>query len=81
MNSDDILSLMKIDRSYGIPFIKRFVKISLDEEKIKEYINSNGTNAIFYLLINSIKYKLEQSDLAEVGTKIGMSEKFEITFL
>jgi len=80
MNSDDILSLMKIDRSYGIPFIKRFVKISLDEEKIKEYINSNGTNAIFYLLINSIKYKLEQSDLAEVGTKIGMSEKFEITF-
>ena len=80
MNSSDILSFMNIDRSYGIPFIKGFVKISLDENRIEEYKKSNETNHIFYLIINSIKYKLEQSDLTEAGTKIEMIENFEIIF-
>ncbi len=80
MNSSDILSFMNIDRSYGIPFIKGFVKISLDENRIEEYKKSNETIAIFYLIINSIKYKLEQSDLTEAGTKIEMIENFEIIF-
>lgn len=80
MNSSDILAFMNIDRSYGIPFIKGFVKISLDENRIEEYKKSNETIAIFYLIINSIKYKLEQSDLTEAGTKIEMIENFEIIF-
>jgi hypothetical protein len=50
MKTSDILSLMKIDKSYEIHFIKGFVKISLDEERFrfKEYINNNEATAIFY---------------------------------
>lgn len=79
-NTSEILSLMKIDRSYGIPFIKGFVKISFDEESFNEYISDNDSLAIFYLIVFSLKYKFEISDLSEAGTEIEISENLDTYF-
>ncbi len=72
-NSDNILSLMKIDRSFGVPFVKGYVNITLDEDKYKEYVKSNETTALCYLLLNSINFKFKRSDLFEAGTKVEIS--------
>ena len=83
-NSNNILSLMKIDRSFGIPFVKGYVNITLDEDKYKQYVKSNETSALFYLFLNSINFKFKKSDLIEAGTNVQISESpnsyLEISF-
>lgn len=83
-NSDNILSLMKIDRSYGMPFIKGYIKIELDKDKFKEYVNTSDTKAIYYLILNSFNYQFSYSSLKEGGTTIVLSTQLsstiEITF-
>jgi len=64
---------MKIDRSFGVPFVKGYVNITLDEDKYKEYVKSNETTALCYLLLNSINFKFKRSDLFEAGTKVEIS--------
>ena len=83
-NSDNILSLMKIDRSFGVPFVKGYINITLDEDKYKEYVKTKEASALYYLLLNSINFKLSKSDLFEAGTKVEISESshsyLEISF-
>ena len=76
-NSDNIISLMKIDRSYGIPFVKGYINITLDSEKFKEYINSNYTKALYYFILNSFNFKFSFSTLKEAGTIIEFSQQTE----
>ena len=83
-NSDNILSLMKIDRSFGVPFVKGYINIILYEDKYKEYIKTKEEYALYYLLLNSINFEFMKSDLFEAGTKIEISEfldsNLEISF-
>ena len=83
-NSDNILSLMKIDRSFGIPFVKGFINITLDEDNFKEYVKTKEASALYYLLLYSLNFKLMKSDLFEAGTNVEISESLhsylEISF-
>jgi len=83
-NSDNILSLMKIDRSFGIPFVKGYIYIILDEDIYIEYVKTKEASALYYLLLNSINFKFMKSDLFEAGTKLEILEfldsNLEISF-
>lgn len=76
-NSDNILSLMKIDRSFGIPFVKGFINILLDEDKYNEFVKSNEASALYYLLLNSINFKFMKSDLFEAETNLEILESLD----
>ena len=67
--SENILSLMKIDRTFGIPFIKGYIELELDN-KIKEYMNNEQNQAILYLIGLSLPYKFYESSLYEAGSSI-----------
>lgn len=76
-NETNILSLMKIDRSYGIPFIKGHIELILDENKMEEELK-NPTNIVYcYLLLNSFEHKFSLSNLNEGGTTITISTELE----
>ena len=83
-NENNIFSLMKIDRSYGIPFIKGYIELLLDESTMKEILNEESNNVYYYLFLNSLNYKFSLSNLKEGGTTISISEdlepKIKITF-
>lgn len=66
-NEDNVLSLMKIDRSFGIPFVKGYIQLNLDETKVS---SENSTFIYYYLLLQSFNYKFSFSDLREGGTII-----------
>ena len=74
-DGDNILSLMKIDRSFGIPFVKGFVVIELDQEQIQELMSSVDKRATCDLLLDYLNMKFSQSSLAEGGTTISISFK------
>ena len=63
---------MKIDRSFGIPFVKGFVDIELDKDKIKELMDSIDKKAICDLLLYYLNIKFYQSTLVEGGTFISI---------
>ena len=79
-----ILSFMKIDRSYGKPLIKGYIKINLNNNEVKNYFNTNERNALFHLYILSFKYLFTFSTLNEGGSEIEFTsnsqDKIEITF-
>ena len=83
-NENNIFSIVKIDRSYGIPFVKGYVKIILDETKFKEYVNTPTTQALYYFLLYSFNYKFSFSTLYNGGSSISLTEElnsyFEFTF-
>ena len=74
-NKDNILSLMKIDRTFGVPFVKGYLEIELDEVKYKDFLNDTDNQAFYYLLLSSFNYKFYFSDLFEAGTIIEFSEE------
>ena len=73
-DENNILSLVKIDRSFGIPFIKGYIDIELDENKFKEYIKDNYSEALYFFFLNSFNYKFTHNSLNEGGTSISLSE-------
>ena len=81
---DNILSFMKIDRSYGVPFVKGYIEIGLDEAKYKDFLNNTDNMIIYYLLLYSFNYKFTFSNLNEAGTSIELariiSSKITINF-
>ena len=72
-SGDNILSLMKIDRSFGIPFVKGFIEIELDQEEIQELMSTEDKKATCDLLLEYLNTKFSQSSLAEGGTSIYIS--------
>ena len=74
-NKDNILSLMKIDRSFGIPFVKGYIEIELDEIKYKDFLNNTDNQIFYFLFLYSFNYKFYFSDLFEAGTIIEFSNK------
>ena len=67
--TDNILSLMKIDRTFGIPFVKGYIELELDD-KIKDYMNTDQNKAIVYLIQLSVSQKFYESSLYEAGSSI-----------
>jgi secreted Zn-dependent insulinase-like peptidase len=51
VNSSNILSLVKIDRSFGIPFVKGYIDLELDNDRFKSIIN-NEKNSVFIIYCN-----------------------------
>ena len=68
-NNSNILSLMKIDRTFDIPFIRGYIELELDD-KIKEYTATKQDKAIFYLIQSSLPRKFVESSLYEAGSSI-----------
>ena len=79
-NETNILSLIKIDRSYGIPFVKGYIDLSLDKIKFKEYVNNTYDEALFYFILYSFNYKYYFSSLKEGGSTISLSEELNPNF-
>ena len=83
-DSDIAYSILKIDRSFGIPFVKGFIDIYLDENMYDSIVNSDNTRAQYYLLLYYLNYKFQESSLYEAGTTIGIDfyigEDIIITF-
>ena len=83
-NETNILSLFKIDRSFGIPFVKGNINLTLDKTKFEEYVNTPYNKALYYFMLNSFNYKYYFSTLKEGGSTISLSEElnanFEFTF-
>ena len=74
-DKDNVLSLMKIDRSFGIPFVKGYINIELDPEQIKELMSLEVKQATCDLLLDYLNTKFSQSSLAEGGTTISINFK------
>ena len=72
-DKDNILSLMKIDRSFGVPFVKGYIEIGLDETKFKDFLNDPDNKMFYYLFLYSFNYNFSFSDLLEAGTIIEVS--------
>ena len=72
-DEDNILSLMKIDRSFGVPFVKGYINIELDKDKLKELTNSIDKKATCDLLLGYLNLKFSLSTLAEAGNIISIS--------
>ena len=83
-NDENIVSLMKIDRSFGVPFVKGYIEIELDDKKYKDFLNNTDNEMFYYLFLYSFNYKFYFSSLFEAGTVIEFSEsilpKISITF-
>ena len=77
-NENNIFSLMKIDRSYGIPFIKGYIELLLDESSMKEILNEESNIVYYYLFLFSLNYKFSLSNLREGGTTISISGDLEL---
>ena len=72
IKNDSIYSSMKIDRSYGLPIIKGFIKIYF-----KNFNENDDYGIIFqYFFFESFKYKFLNSFLNEAGTKIEIKEDY-----
>ena len=69
-NTGNILSLMKIDRTFDIPFIRGYIELELDDDKIKEYMDTEKEKATFYLIRESLYLKYYESSLFEAGSSI-----------
>ena len=67
---ENILSLMKIDRTFGIPFIKGYIEIEFDKNKIKDYIKTIDDKAIIHLIIMSLNSQFSESNLSNGGTEM-----------
>ena len=67
-----IFSLMKIDRSFGLPIIKGFVKFNIENMNL----NIDEINIFFYLFFDSFRYKVLNSYLNEGGTKIEIFDDY-----
>ena len=73
-NSEKIISLMKIDRSHGIPFIKGYIDIKLEEGKYNETIAYyENSKALLELIALAINEKFSQSTLFEAGSIMTIS--------
>lgn len=72
-NENNILSLMKIDRSYGIPFVKGYIELIFDENEFKEFFSNTSNQISGSLLLNSFNYIFLFSDLYEGGSLISIS--------
>ena len=68
-NTENILSLMKIDRTFGIPFVKGYIEFELDD-KIKDYMNTEQNKSTAYLIQLSLSQKFYESSLYEAGCSI-----------
>ena len=55
-SDDKVLSLMKIDRSYGSPFVNGYINFELDENLFKDMIKTNEQKALFTLMKESLNY-------------------------
>ena len=77
LNTSTILSLMKIDRSFGIPFVKGYIDIQLNEDNYDDIFKSEKNKALFYLLLYSFNYKFSLSPLYEVNTQIEIDISLE----
>jgi len=62
---------MKIDRTFGIPFVKGYIEFELDD-KIKEYIDTEQEEAIVYLIQESLSQKFQETYLYESGSSIDL---------
>ena len=69
-NDENIVSLMKIDRSFGVPFVKGYIEIELDDKKYKDFLNNTDNEMFYYLFLYSFNYKFYFSSLFEAGTVI-----------
>ena len=67
--TDNLISLMQIDRTFGIPFIKGYIEIELNDN-IKDYISTEEQKAIVYLIKSALNHKFEESSLYEAGSTV-----------
>ena len=67
--TDNLISLMQIDRTFGIPFIKGYIEIELNDN-IKDYISTEKQKAIVYLIKSALNHKFEESSLYEAGSTV-----------
>ena len=74
---DNVLSLMKIDRSFGVPFIKGHIELILDENIMKDLLKNKTKNVYYYLLLSSFDYQFSLSSLNEGGSTITLSTDLE----
>ena len=72
VNSSNILSLVKIDRSFGIPFVKGYIDLELDNDRFKSIVNNEKNSALYYLLQSSLNHKFSKTSLYDVGTTISI---------
>ena len=72
-NENNIVSLMKIDRSYGIPFVKGYIELIFDENEFKEFFSNTSNQISGNLLLDSFNYIFLFSDLYEGGSSISIS--------
>ena len=83
-NEDNIFSLMKIDRTFGIPFIKGYVEIELDN-KIKDLLNTDEKKAVMHLIQLFLSKKFGESSLYEGGSELNIefsnSEAYKIQII
>ena len=71
-NDENILSLMKIDRTFGVPFVKGYIEIELDKNKIAEFIKTIDDKAKFHLIIMSLNSIFYESNLSSGGTEMNI---------
>ena len=70
-NEDNILSLMKTDRSFGIPFVKGYIILDLDKDEVQNLTSTNNQKAAINLLFNCLYYNfIFNSRLGEASTLI-----------
>ena len=74
-NSDGVYSLMKIDRSFGVPFVKGYIELILDENKFKDVFNDTANIISYYLFLYSFDYKFSFSDLYEGNSTISLPQR------
>ena len=67
--TDNLISLMQMDRTFGIPFIKGYIEIELNDN-IKDYISTEEQKAIVYLIKSALNHKFEESSLYEAGSTV-----------
>ena len=77
LNTSTVLSLMKIDRSFGIPFVKGYIDIQLNNDYEDYLLKTDKNKALFYLLLYSFNYKFSISPLYEVNTLIEIEISLE----
>ena len=74
---ENVVSLMKIDRSYGIPFVKGYIDFGLEENFFKENItNSEESKAMYYLILKSLNRQFYQSDFMEAKTALTVMNSY-----
>ena len=71
---------MKIDRSYGSPFVKGYIEIGLDKTKFEKIVNSNETMALYYLMKLSFYYNVYFSDFQVTWNEINLEPSITPTF-